>query len=98
MSTSQKATILHRPVLKNDLTSEPPWLPMPQQARLTLSLAATGFTAELVPIAFWVSKVGSDTAAVRAAAFFRNKRLDDSFDFMKIVLKIVEIECVNFYF
>jgi hypothetical protein len=78
--------------------SDPPWLPMPQQARLTLSLGLTGFGAELVPIAFWVSKVGSDTAAVRAAAFLMNKRLEESFDFMKIVFKMVEIECINFYF
>jgi hypothetical protein len=81
--------MLQSPVLKKDLTSDPPWLPIPQQARLTLSLAATGLGAGLAPVALWVRMVGSETAAVSAAAFFRKERLEASFCFMKVLFLMI---------
>jgi hypothetical protein len=49
---------------------------------LTLSLALTGLEAGLAPVALCVMIAGIDNAAVIAAAFFKNERLEASLVFM----------------
>lgn len=83
MSTSQKATMLAKPVLYKDITSDPPWFPIPIQARLTFSPAFTGAVPGNVPAEVFVQIVGSAVAAESKSAFFKNDRREFSFEFIR---------------
>jgi hypothetical protein len=62
---------------------------MPIHARLTRSPALAGLEAgSSVPSTDFVKIVGRAVAAVIARAFFKNKRLDDSFMIIKWYYKL----------
>jgi hypothetical protein len=72
--------MLHNPVLKSDITSDPPWLPMPTQARLTLSPGATDAVLIISPSLFLISGFANKTCAGTIV----------------IAPNVVAVRCINF--
>jgi hypothetical protein len=89
MSTSQRATTLHRPVLYNSLAISPPRCPMPMNAMFTRSLALiSGEVGRTRPWA-GVQNDGMADTADKASARLRNERREISSDFMVL-------SCLNY--
>jgi hypothetical protein len=74
--------MLAKPVLNKDITSDPPWFPIPIQARLTRSPAFAIFDAGEVLPDVLVQIVGSAVAAESKRACFRNDLREFSFEFI----------------